>query len=80
MPLWLLLIPYAIFLLVFALFSLVDLLNVWRLRSGMISASFLILFYLAGTAGIFFITYTLLSPVDWFQTIGLGVSFTLPTL
>jgi hypothetical protein len=80
MPLWLLLIPYAIFLLVFALFSLVDLLNVWRLRSGMISASFLILFYLAGTAGIFFITYTLLSPVDWFQTIGLGVSFALPTL
>ena len=77
MPLWLLLIPYALFLLVFLIFSLVDLANAWRFRSGFFSAAFLILVYLAGTAGILYLAYTFLAPVDWFQQIGVGLS--LPT-
>ena len=72
MPLWLLLIPYAIFLLIFAIFSLVDLLNAWRFRSGYGSAVFLIFLFLAGTACILFVTYDLLTPVDWLQKVGLG--------
>jgi hypothetical protein len=80
MPLYILLIPYALFLLIFLVFSLVDLLNVWRFRSGFLSASFLVLMFLAGTAGIFFITYSLLSPVDWFQLVGAGLKFTPLTL
>ena len=80
MPLWLLLIPYALFLLIFLIFSLVDLMNAWRFRTGFFSASFLILAYLAGTAVIVFVTYNLLSPVDWFQVIGVGLKFTPITL
>lgn len=79
MPLWILLIPFAIFLLVFLIFSLVDLINAWRFRSGFISAVFLIAIYLAGSAAILFVTYTILSPVDWMQHVGLGVSFS-PTI
>jgi hypothetical protein len=75
MPLWLLLIPYAIFLLIFLVFSLVDLLNAWRFRSGFFSASLLIVAYLAGTGFILLITYNLLMPVDWFQVIGAGLKF-----
>jgi hypothetical protein len=70
MPLWLLLIPYAIFLAVFGVFSLVDVLNAWRFRSGAISASFLILVFLAGIAIIFAATYFVLGGVDWAQRIG----------
>jgi len=80
MPLYILLIPYAIFLLIFLIFSLVDLMNAWRFRTGFFSASFLILAYLAGTAVIVFVTYNLLSPVDWFQVIGVGLKFTPLTL
>ncbi len=75
MPLWILLIPYLIFLPIFLIFSLVDLLNAWRFRTGFFSASFLMLAYLAGTAGIMLITYHFLSPVDWLQTIGAGIKF-----
>ncbi len=75
MPLWLLLIPYAIFLLVFLIFSLVDLLNAWRFRSSFFSASLLIATYLAGTGFILLITYNLLMPVDWTQVIGAGLKF-----
>jgi len=78
MPLWLLLIPFALFLVVFLVFSLVDVANAWRFRSGFFSASFLILSYLAGTFIILGIAYTLLSPVDWMQTIGLGISINSP--
>jgi len=80
MPIYLLLIPYALFLLIFLVFSLVDLINAWRFRTGFFSASFLILAYLAGTAVIIFVTYNLLSPVDWFQVIGAGIKFTPLTL
>jgi len=75
MPLWLLLIPYAIFLPIFLIFSLIDLLNAWRFRTGFFSASFLVLAYLAGSAAIVFITYRFLSPIDWFQTVGFGLKF-----
>jgi hypothetical protein len=74
MPLWLLLIPYALFLLVFLVFSAVDLLNAWRFRSGMISATLLILVYLAGAAAILFATYIMIAPIDWMQNIGIGIS------
>lgn len=74
MPLWLLLIPYAIFLLIFGVFSLVDLLNAWRFRTGFSSATFLILVYLVGTALIIYTTYDLVASVDWFQKIGLGIT------
>ncbi len=70
MPLWLLLIPYALFLVVFALFSLVDLYHAVRFRSGWFSAFVLVLVYLAGTAGILFVSYLLLSPVDWMSSVG----------
>jgi len=73
MPLWLLLIPYAIFLLVFLAFSSVDVLNAWRFRSGLFSASFLIVVFLAGTAFILLSTYVLLSPIDWLQNIGVSI-------
>jgi hypothetical protein len=73
MPLWLLLIPYAIFLLVFGVFSLVDLLNVWRFRTGFSSATFLVFVYILGTALILYTTYDLAVNVDWFQKIGLGL-------
>jgi hypothetical protein len=73
MPLWLLLIPYAIFLLVFAAFSLVDVLNAWRFRSGMISAFFLIIVYLAGVAAILAFTFIALSPIDWLQPVGVDL-------
>jgi hypothetical protein len=75
MPIWILLIPYVIFLPIFLVFSLVDLLNAWRFRTGFFSASFLIIVYLAGTAGIVLITFYFLSPVDWTQTVGAGIKF-----
>jgi hypothetical protein len=77
MPLWFLLIPYALFLLVFLVFSLVDLVNAWRFRSGMISASFLILAYLSGTAVILLATFYFAAPVDWMQRIGFGLTSSL---
>jgi hypothetical protein len=80
MPLWLLLIPYAVFLLIFAAFSLVDVLNAWRFRSGFFSASFLIIIYLAGTAFILLTTYILLSPIDWMQQVGAGIKIDTGTL
>lgn len=70
MPLWLLLIPYAIFLAVFGIFSLVDVLNAWRFRSGAISAGLLIVVFIAGIAFIFSATYVLLGEVDWMHKIG----------
>jgi hypothetical protein len=70
MPLWILLIPYALFLFVFGVFSLVDLYHAIRFRSGMISAFFLTVLYLAGTLGILYLSFLLLSPVDWTRTIG----------
>jgi hypothetical protein len=74
MPLWFLLIPFALFLLVFLIFSIIDLANAWRFRSGFFSAAFLILAYLAGTSVILGIAYSFLSPVDWAQSVGLGIS------
>jgi len=79
MPLWLLLIPYAIFLLVFAAFSLVDILNAWRFRSGFFSALLLIALYLAGTALILLGSFIVLSPIDWMQNVGVGMNVS-PTL
>jgi hypothetical protein len=79
MPLWLLLIPYAIFLIVFAVFALVDLANLWRYRSGFISAAVVTIIFLAGTAAIIYGTYYLLSPLNWMQNIGFNFSFTVPT-
>jgi succinate dehydrogenase hydrophobic anchor subunit len=72
MPLWLLLIPYAIFLIIFVIFSLVNLYHAWRFRTGFISSIFLIAFYLAGTGALAYASYVLLLPIDWSQTIGLG--------
>ena len=80
MPLWLLLAPYAVFLLVFAVFALVDLANLWRFRSGFFSAAFVTIIFLAGTAAIIYGTYYLLSPVDWTQNIGINTTLTLPTI
>ncbi len=77
MPRWFLLIPYSLFLLVFLVFSLVDLANAWRFRSGMISASLLILTYLAGTALILLGTFYFAAPVDWMQRIGLNAATSL---
>lgn len=77
MPLWLILIPYAIFLLVFLVFSLIDIANAWRFRSGFISSSFLIFVYLAGCAIILLGTYLVLSPIDWMQVVGFGAAPTL---
>lgn len=77
MPLWFLLIPYALFLLIFLAFSLVDLVNAWRFRSGMISASLLILTYLAGTALILLVTFYFAAPIDWSQRIGLSAATSL---
>jgi hypothetical protein len=80
MPLWLLLAPYAVFLLIFAVFALVDLANLWRFRSGFFSAAFVTIIFFAGTAAIIYGTYYLLSPIDWTQNIGLNMTLTLPTL
>jgi hypothetical protein len=77
MSLWLLLIPYAIFLLVFLVFSLIDIANAWRFRSGFVSSSFLIVAYLAGCAFILLATYVILSPLDWSQQVGLNASTSL---
>lgn len=73
MPLWILLIPYALFLLVFVVFSLIDLWHAWRFRSGFLFAIFLIFVYLAGTTGILYLTLLLLTPVDWMQSIGYSI-------
>ncbi len=78
MPLWFLLIPLAIFLAVFAVFSLVDLLNAWRFRSGAISAGLLIVVFIAGTAVILAASYFTLSEVDWMQRIGPAMNNELP--
>jgi hypothetical protein len=79
MPLWILLIPYALFLLIFGVFSLIDLYHAVRFRSGFFSGVFLVLFYLAGTAGILYLTATLLLPLDWSAHIGPELtSFKLP--
>jgi Kef-type K+ transport system membrane component KefB len=79
MPLWLLLTPYAIFLLLFAVFALVDLANLWRYRSGFFSAAIVTIVFLAGAAAIIYGTYYLLSPLNWTQNIGINFSFTVPT-
>ncbi len=79
MPLWLLLIPYAVFLLIFLVFSFVDLANAWRFRSGFFSASMLSIIYLSGSLVILYASYSFLSQVDWTQTIGVG-SFELPAV
>ncbi len=80
MPLYLILAPYALFILVFVVFTLVDMANLWRYRSGFFSASFITLVFLAGTLAILFGTYFFLSPIDWTQTINMNFSFTVPTL
>ena len=77
MPLWILLIPYALFLVVFAFFTLIDLANLWRFRSGFFLAAFLSIIYLGGAAAVLFLTYALLAPVDWAQTVGFSVKTTL---
>lgn len=79
MPLWLLLAPYAIFLLVFTIFALVDLANLWRFRSGFVSAMVVTILFLAGTLAILYGTYYLLSPLDWTQNININFSFGVPT-
>jgi len=79
MPLWLILTPYAVFLLVFAIFALVDLANLWRFRSGFISAAFVTIIFLAGTAAVLYGTYYFLAPLDWTQNVGLNFSVTIPT-
>ncbi len=78
MPLWILLIPYALFLLIFGIFSLIDVYHAIRFRSGIISATLLILFYLAGTVGILYVSFLLLMPVDWTQAIGVSAPRGLP--
>jgi len=80
MPLWIALVPFAVFLCIFAVFGLVDLANLWRYRSGFFSAAFLTLFFLTGTIAILYGTYYLLAPIDWYQTIGTNFSFTVPVL
>jgi hypothetical protein len=70
MPLWILLFPYALFLLVFGVFSLIDLYHAIRFRSGGFSAFLLTVFYLAGTASILYLSYLMLSTLDWNTTIG----------
>lgn len=80
MPLWILLIPYAIFLLVFLLFSFVDMANTWRFRTSFFSATMLTLVYLSGSAILLYGSYIFLLQIDWMQTVGAGISFTLPTL
>jgi len=74
MPLWILLTPYALFLAIFGIFSLVDLYHAVRFRSGFFSGLFLVVFYLAGTASILYVTAVLLSPVDWSTRIGPDLS------
>jgi|GEM_PF-2380577 len=73
MPLWLLLVPYALFLAVFVIFSLIDLWHAWRFRSGFFSAVVLILIYLAGSAGILYLSFLLLAPLEWTRTVSFGV-------
>jgi len=67
-PFYLLLIPYGIFLLLFAFFSLVNIANLLRYGARN-SVGFMATFiFISGTAIILFFTWQTLLPVDWTAT------------
>ena len=68
--LWHLLIPYGLFVALFAVFAIVDIMHMVKFGTyGMVNYIALALF-LAGTALIFWTTVQLLAPVDWTMSIG----------
>lgn len=67
MPLWLLLIPYAI---IFAIFIIFSLFNFWHLlRFGFFTfrAALFLIFYISTGLGIIFWTLQNLAGIDWIQ-------------
>lgn len=63
----LLLIPYALFLILFAAFAFVNLFHIFRFGSFTLLSFAVTFLFLGGTAIILVGTYTLLSGTDWTQ-------------
>lgn len=67
LPLWIILIPLALVLVLYVAFSIVDLIHLFQFGSFTF-LSFVVTFcYLGGTAIIAAAAYTALQPVDWAQ-------------
>lgn len=65
MPLALLLLPYALFLLFFGVFSLFALSHIFVYGEKNFATFFATFLYIAGSAFILFFSWTLLAPIEW---------------
>ena len=68
--LWHLLIPYGLFVLLFIVFAIIDVMHMVKFGTfGMVNYVAFVIF-LAGTALILWSTAQLLAPIDWSQVVG----------
>ncbi|MBI4433759.1 hypothetical protein HY632_03225 [Candidatus Uhrbacteria bacterium] len=74
MTLSVLLIPYAAFLVLFGLLTMINFYHMLRFGTFGGAHVIAILFFLVGTGAILFVTTGLLAPVDWSQPILGGLS------
>ena len=74
-PLSIILIPYAIFIIIIALFAYINLRNLVRFRAEDIISFGALFVFLAGLAFLSYFSFNYLVGVDWKQTIELGLNF-----
>ncbi len=68
-PLYYLLLPYALFLIIWGLLGLVGIYHLVRFGFRHIGLVLIVLLYLGGSAFILQISYQMLAPLDWQQSI-----------
>ncbi|MDO8622304.1 MAG: hypothetical protein Q7R80_03675 [bacterium] len=74
--LWHLLIPYGLFVLLFAAFAAMDIVHMVKFGTYTLANYFALVIFLAGTAFLLWGTSQLLAPVDWSQTVAsIGADF-----
>lgn len=69
-PTWAILIPYAVYVVLFAALTLVDFYHMVRFGTFGVANVIAAFAFLAGTAYIFFWTAQFLAPVDWSASLG----------
>ncbi len=78
-PLFVLLIPYGLFLLIFLFFALVNLFHLLRFSPLNLLTFFATFLFLAGTTLILTTSYNYLITINWSQVIDLLPNFSAPT-
>jgi len=80
-PLWYLLAPYVVILLVAALFFIFNIFHIVKFGIGIVRSTLVTMLYIAFFGGTTIFTIQLLLRLDWTQTIEVGSIFTtIPTL